>query len=796
MPEKGRKFGSKKRSRAQQLKLAREKRSGGGKRPEAKQTQKRSPMAAYDRKKTKAAAPTHDTRLSRQLSKLLRHRLHDAGLTDCLRPDGFVPVGRVLACLPEGATVDALRRVVEDNDKQRFALLEEAGALYVRANQGHSVSLGLDDAAMMAEVSAAEAEDLVCVHGTYLASWPAIRAGGLNRMKRRHVHFAAAVDASKVISGMRRTAEVLVYLDAAKAVAAGLKLYRSANGVLLSPGDERGVVSPAFSRASSSRHGQRAPSRTRTAARGRTAASAASQVTSHGQGELEAARRRGASSASRAAARAPPPTTMFASREDRGGDQSSSEEHALKERKFRDITSYLVSAGYFRARSERVSRFDRVVGGMCWCITHSHTALDVDVLFRTQSTTGQNIKLAESIVHCVRDGLPVSLQAHQIHGQDWVNVHPVIAWLIKTMFEARAARFERLGAFSAQQFSKNFDAVQLGGAPRRGTRTSGPRERDAAAAAAVAGGLEDAGAGTVAGGKMRDMVRLQADEIAAVKRARGGPRGRAAALSGGGGDALARDAKAHATALEAKLAKARGAVGAKQATNADRVAAVKSRAQQRCGPSAEREAFNAKVDGEVDKLKALEAKIDGGKRRDLAELKRLVANNENFKRQEAAFANCKAQLADLQAQAQASGPDAALDARLAEIEAVHAKVATKLDETKKYYELYNSLDEIVKVHAKEVTILNSILDTFQTATKSKQGKQSFLDQLDEMNSGLAKNLAKKKEGLKASGDRASEAHANHQALVEQHRNYHAAIKDFHDECQKNEMLLARVEEAG
>jgi chromosome segregation ATPase len=127
---------------------------------------------------------------------------------------------------------------------------------------------------------------------------------------------------------------------------------------------------------------------------------------------------------------------------------------------------------------------------------------------------------------------------------------------------------------------------------------------------------------------------------------------------------------------------------------------------------------------------------------------------------------------------------------------LYAQVATKLDETKKYYELYNSLDEIVKVHAKEVTILNSILDTFQTATKSKQGKQSFLDQLDEMNSGLAKNLAKKKEGLKASGDRASEAHANHQALVEQHRNYHAAIKDFHDECQKNEMLLARVEEAG
>ena len=78
------------------------------------------------------------------------------------------------------------------------------------------------------------------------AAWPSIAARGLSRMRREHVHCAAAVDPGAVVSGMRTSATVLVYLDAARMLAAGLALYRSANGVLLSPGDDRGLVAPAF----------------------------------------------------------------------------------------------------------------------------------------------------------------------------------------------------------------------------------------------------------------------------------------------------------------------------------------------------------------------------------------------------------------------------------------------------------------------------------------------------------------------------------------------------------------------
>ena len=56
---------------------------------------------------------------------------------------------------------------------------------------------------------------------------------------------------------------------------------------------------------------------------------------------------------------------------------------------------------------------------MCWCFTHAHASLDVDVLFRPSATTGQNVRLAEKIVRVLRDlGCPEPLQAHQIQGGD------------------------------------------------------------------------------------------------------------------------------------------------------------------------------------------------------------------------------------------------------------------------------------------------------------------------------------------------------------------------------------------
>lgn len=82
-------------------------------------------------------------------------------------------------------------------------------------------------------------------------------------MSRNHVHFASGLPAvfevlagsndttseapkGPVISGMRNTSAVLVFIDIKKALEGGLKFWRSANGVILSEGDESGLVPLAY----------------------------------------------------------------------------------------------------------------------------------------------------------------------------------------------------------------------------------------------------------------------------------------------------------------------------------------------------------------------------------------------------------------------------------------------------------------------------------------------------------------------------------------------------------------------
>lgn len=45
---------------------------------------------------------------------------------------------------------------------------------------------------------------------------------------------------------MRKSSQILIYIDVQKALDAGLKFYLSENGVVLSEGDERGFIPPAY----------------------------------------------------------------------------------------------------------------------------------------------------------------------------------------------------------------------------------------------------------------------------------------------------------------------------------------------------------------------------------------------------------------------------------------------------------------------------------------------------------------------------------------------------------------------
>ena len=587
---------------------------------------------------------------------------------------------------------------------------------------------------------------------------------------------------------------------------------------------------------------------------------------------------------------------MFSGEVARNEDQTSEEERLLSEQKYRDILSYLVSAGYFRARSN-VSAFEKVVGGMCWCMTHANASLDVDFLFQKDRSTGQTVKLAEEIVNTMRKmGCPITLSAHQISGHDWKQVHPAVVWLIKTMFEARDDKAGALRLFSEQQFDQNYQKfikekkqVSKVAAPERRFKYAGrpaseeqqvfaclleygdqgfgklkTAGRDAARPKSKADAFiekamkaaekdEEAARGReeqmeqqlqadmtkaqenkVGGSQIGQMVRLGAGEISAAQQRYEQARQASSKKS---------DAEA---ALEQRAVKARATVKAakdKVATLETTLKPLRETAGKLKKERDEARAFNQKVEAEIAKLEQLEKKCDPMKRKDLDELKKLVAANETYKRQEQSFkAECKKKLAALKEELANADKKPAQESekKIAEIEAVHSKVvakdarlrrqvaaasrtiastarliddvptraelvqyerrfhelyaqvAAKLDETRKYYELYNSLDEICKIHAREVTILNSIIDTFTQAMKTKASKQTFLQQLDDINSGLKKNLQAKQDLFRKAQERASAESKKHHLLVEEHRRYHTAVKDFHDECQKNDLLLARI----
>lgn len=56
-------------------------------------------------------------------------------------------------------------------------------------------------------------------------------------MTRQHIHFATGLPGdSGVISGMRKSADVLIYIDMNKALGDGIKFFKSTNGVILTEG--------------------------------------------------------------------------------------------------------------------------------------------------------------------------------------------------------------------------------------------------------------------------------------------------------------------------------------------------------------------------------------------------------------------------------------------------------------------------------------------------------------------------------------------------------------------------------
>jgi putative RNA 2'-phosphotransferase len=164
-------------------------------------------------------------RTSKFLSLVLRHRPQRIGLQ--LDPNGWADVDELIErAVSAGIPLDRalLKQVVEQNDKQRFALSDDGTR--IRANQGHSIPIELDLPAV------APPEDLF--HGTAAQFLPSIERQGLLRGRRQHVHLSPD-ESTAVAVGRRHGTPVVLHIRSGAMHRAGLLFYRSENNVWLTP---------------------------------------------------------------------------------------------------------------------------------------------------------------------------------------------------------------------------------------------------------------------------------------------------------------------------------------------------------------------------------------------------------------------------------------------------------------------------------------------------------------------------------------------------------------------------------
>ncbi|VDI76881.1 Hypothetical predicted protein [Mytilus galloprovincialis] len=547
----------------------------------------------------------------------------------------------------------------------------------------------------------------------------------------------------------------------------------------------------------------------------------------------------------------------------------------------------LLAAGYFRARIKGLSPFDKVVGGMTWCITTCNFDVDVDLLFQENSTIGQKIALTEKIVAVLpKMKCPHRIEPHQIQGLDFIHIYPVVQWLVKRAVETKEEMGDYIRAFSVSQFNKNHKtpedvsfelliekstdsvaSVKENYKPQRRYRRPDAENLKDEETRVHSTLLEY--------GRRYGISKSDQEEKESEKSAK-----KRAVAAGLGGETTEEDLQAQEEKRIAMLMSGMSAMGIQEQSEIEQIektervggeqqhkrvkAAMSKQIEQQKSKLdeitskhdqlhqayletqakyKEAESRSARIDEEMDKLNEIETEENQSI---LQTLRSLVAMNENLKKQEQEFkSHCKEEMSRLKGQieevkAQTSEEDsgdkervslidkqyeadkeklhkirlllarktreiAVLQRKIDEVPSraelsqyqrrfieLYSQISSTHKETKQFYTLYNTLDDTKLYLNKEVNLLNSVHDTFSQAMGSQGTKEQFLKQFEQIVEGIKQNKAKvekRKQEEKMKRDRLNDQHLD---LIEKQRLYFKTVKEFKEECRKNEILMSKL----
>uniref|UniRef100_A0A671TAZ0 Coiled-coil domain-containing protein 93 n=1 Tax=Sinocyclocheilus anshuiensis TaxID=1608454 RepID=A0A671TAZ0_9TELE len=127
---------------------------------------------------------------------------------------------------------------------------------------------------------------------------------------------------------------------------------------------------------------------------------------------------------------------------------------------------------------------------------------------------------------------------------------------------------------------------------------------------------------------------------------------------------------------------------------------------------------------------------------------------------------------------------------------LYSQVSATHKETKQFFTLYNTLDDKKVYLEKEVNLLNSIHDHFQQAMASSGSKEQFLRQMEQIVEGIKQSRIKMEKKRQENKMRRDQLNDEYLELLDKQRLYFKTVKDFKEECRKNEMLLSKLRAKG
>uniref|UniRef100_A0A672ML36 Coiled-coil domain-containing protein 93 n=1 Tax=Sinocyclocheilus grahami TaxID=75366 RepID=A0A672ML36_SINGR len=546
--------------------------------------------------------------------------------------------------------------------------------------------------------------------------------------------------------------------------------------------------------------------------------------------------------------------------------------------KLAEILELLLAAGYFRARIKGLSPFDKVVGGMTWCITTCNFDIDVDLLFQENSTIGQKIALTEKIVSVLpKMKCPHRLEPHQIQGLDFIHIFPVVQWLVKKAIETREEMGDYVRSYSISQFQKTHafpedEEFELRKERAISTEVYAPQRRykrqvDAGElldeesrvhstllefgrySISSFTGPENFVLSSCPAGSEPRILRIKA--LMTGMAAMATEEGKLSASTVGQivglqSEEIKQIATEYAEKAERSVEDRPERFGPAQ-QHRRQLVSLNKRITHKTKELEEATAQTEKLERELNSLEDVESQADSGF---LEKLRALVAMNETLKHQEQTFrSHCREEMTRLQQNIEelkleyGEGGDekkemnmlidqqytadreklqkirllmarrnreiAILQRKIDEVPSraeltqyqkrfieLYSQVSATHKETKQFFTLYNTLDDKKVYLEKEVNLLNSIHDHFQQAMASSGSKEQFLRQMEQIVEGIKQSRIKMEKKRQENKMRRDQLNDEYLELLDKQRLYFKTVKDFKEECRKNEMLLSKLRAKG